>query len=84
MVMGLFKDPRGRIWELAEIPVVSPGFTDGLMGTPNEIKLKYIVDTELAELSEEERIKAAKEKIRAKENNSVSQAAAMGTTPPPN
>ncbi|NLV91478.1 MAG: F420-0--gamma-glutamyl ligase [Firmicutes bacterium] len=77
---GAFKDPRGRIWELAD-PVVSPGFTDGLMGTPNEIKLKYIVDTELAELSEEERIKAAKEKIRAKENNSVSQAAAMGTTP---
>ena len=50
---GAFKDPQGRIWELAD-PVVSPGFTDGLLGTPNELKLKYIVDNELGALDGEE------------------------------
>ncbi len=47
---GAFKDPVGRIWELAD-PIVSPGYTSGLEGTPNEIKLKYLVDTELSNLT---------------------------------
>jgi hypothetical protein len=62
---GAFKDPVGKIWELAD-PVVSPGFTQGLNGTPNEIKLKYIVDTELNHLSGKDVIEAAKDKIRTK------------------
>lgn len=50
---GAFKDPVGKIWELAD-PVVSPGYTDGLEGTPNEIKLKYLADNDLADLKGEE------------------------------
>lgn len=75
---GAFKDPIGKIWELAD-PVVSPGYTKGLEGTPNELKLKYIVDTELDDLKGEEVIKAVKKKISDKENNIPSES--LGTTP---
>lgn len=76
---GAFKDPSGHIWELAD-PVVSPGFTNGLLGTPNELKLKYIADTELTGLSEEE---ARKEFIRLVENKDKNTDAdkTLGTTP---
>lgn len=62
---GAFKDPVGKIWELAD-PVVSPGYTSGLVGTPNELKLKYIADTDLKDLSKDEALKAMKDKIAAK------------------
>ncbi len=77
---GAFKDPQGRIWELAD-PVVSPGYTEGLEGTPNEIKLKYIADNELSSLSGLEQTEAMKKKILAKGNNLVGKAEALGTTP---
>ncbi len=77
---GAFKDPVGKIWELAD-PVVSPGYTSGLMGTPNEIKLKYIVDTELSSLKGEEAADAIKKKISSKDENMVGQSASLGTTP---
>jgi F420-0:gamma-glutamyl ligase len=77
---GAFKDPRGRIWELAD-PVVSPGYTEGLEGTPNEIKLKYIADNELSGLSGLEKTEAIKKKILAKGSNLVGKAEALGTTP---
>ena len=77
---GAFKDPVGKIWELAD-PVVSPGFTDGLLGTPNEIKLKYIVDTELDELEADEVLKAVRQKIYTKDVDLLSQAESLGTTP---
>ena len=77
---GAFKDPVGRIWELAD-PVVSPGYTEGLKGTPNEIKLKYVVDTELSHLEGEEILKAVKQKIYSKEVDLLDQAESLGTTP---
>ncbi len=77
---GAFKDPQGKIWELAD-PVVSPGYTDGLRGTPNEIKLKYVADNELSGLSGVERTEALKRKILAKEKNLVGKSEALGTTP---
>lgn len=77
---GAFKDPVGRIWELAD-PVVSPGYTSGLEGTPNEIKLKYLVDTELNDLKGEEAANAVKEKINRKDMDLVGHAESMGTTP---
>jgi len=77
---GAFKDPVGRIWELAD-PVVSPAYTKGLEGTPNEIKLKYIVDTELSELDHEEILGSVKQKIYAKDIDLLDQAEALGTTP---
>lgn len=77
---GAFKDPIGGIWELAD-PVVSPGFTDGLIGRPNEVKIKYLADNDLADLSGEEAIKAMKEKIKTKDDNDVTQNAKLGTTP---
>lgn len=77
---GAFRDPVGRIWELAD-PVVSPAYTKGLEGTPNEIKLKYIVDTELSELDEEEVLSAVKQKIYAKDVDLLGQAESLGTTP---
>ncbi|WMJ81799.1 coenzyme F420-0:L-glutamate ligase [Clostridium sp. MB40-C1] len=77
---GAFKDPVGKIWELAD-PVVSPGYTSGLSGTPNEIKLKYIADNELKDLKGEERAQAIKKKIIEKENNQVSEGEKLGTTP---
>ncbi len=58
---GAFKDPVGKIWELAD-PVVAPGYTKGLCGTPNEIKLKYVVDTELSDLNKEDILSAVKQK----------------------
>lgn len=77
---GAFKDPVGKIWELAD-PVVSPGYTNGLKGTPNELKLKYIVDTELDDLRGNEVIEAVKKKINNKSNHMVGQEESLGTTP---
>ena len=65
---GAFKDPKGKIWELAD-PVVSPAFTDGLVGTPNELKLKYLADNDFASLSGKELRDAISESIRAKDGN---------------
>ena len=78
---GAFKDPQGKIWELAD-PVVSPAFTDGLIGTPNELKLKYLADNDYKDLSGEALKKAISEKIKAKDGSSlVGNMAAQGTTP---
>ena len=77
---GAFKDPVGKIWELAD-PVVSPAYTDGLNGTPNEVKLKYLADNDFAQLQGEELQKAIEEKIREKEENLVGNMASQGTTP---
>jgi len=77
---GAFKDPQGKIWELAD-PVVSPAFTDGLIGTPNELKLKYLADNDFSNLSGEELKKAISESIRAKDENLVGSMASQGTTP---
>ena len=77
---GAFKDPQGKIWELAD-PVVSPGFTDGLVGTPNELKLKYLADNDFANLSGAELKEAIAESIRSKEDNLVGKMASQGTTP---
>ena len=73
---GAFKDPVGKIWELAD-PVVSPGYTKGLDGTPNEVKLKYLADNNFADLRGEELQKAISEYIKNKEDDLVAQ----GTTP---
>jgi len=77
---GAFKDPQGKIWELAD-PIVSPAFTDGLIGTPNELKLKYLADNDFKDLSGEELKKAISESIRAKDGNLVGNMASQGTTP---
>ena len=77
---GAFKDPVGKIWELAD-PVVSPGFTAGLVGTPNEIKLKYLADNNFAELNGEELKSAILNKIKEKDGSLVGQMEAQGTTP---
>ncbi len=78
---GAFKDPQGKIWELAD-PVVSPAFTDGLIGTPNELKLKYLADNDFKDLSGEELKKAISDSIKAKDGSSlVGNMAAQGTTP---
>ena len=78
---GAFKDPVGKIWELAD-PVVSPAYTPGLEGTPNELKLKYLADNDFAGLSGEELRNAIKEKIQQKDGSSlVGNMAAQGTTP---
>ena len=77
---GAFKDPQGKIWELAD-PVVSPAFTDGLIGTPNELKLKYLADNDFADLSGEELRAAIAESIRQKDDNLVGSMASQGTTP---
>ena len=77
---GAFKDPVGKIWELAD-PVVSPAYTSGLEGTPNELKLKYLADNDFADLSGEELKAAIKEKIQTKDNNLVGNMASEGTTP---
>jgi len=77
---GAFKDPVGKIWELAD-PVVAPGFTRGLMGTPNEIKMKYIADNELAGLPQEEAQRRLKQKIAQKGSNLLGQDTSLGTTP---
>ena len=77
---GAFKDPVGKIWELAD-PVVSPAYTPGLEGTPNELKLKYLADNDFADLSGEALKNAIKEKIHQKDGNLVGQMVSEGTTP---
>ena len=77
---GAFKDPQGKIWELAD-PVVSPAFTDGLVGTPNELKLKYLADNDYKDLSGEALKEAISASIRAKSENLVGNMASQGTTP---
>ena len=77
---GAFKDPIGKIWELAD-PVVSPAYTSGLEGTPNELKLKYLADNDFASLSGDELKEAIKLKIQEKDDNLVGQMASEGTTP---
>jgi len=77
---GAFKDPVGCIWELAD-PVVSPAYTKGLEGTPNEIKLKYVSDNKFANLRGEEVKNAIKDEIRKKESNLIGNMLSEGTTP---
>ena len=77
---GAFKDPKGKIWELAD-PVVSPAFTDGLIGTPNELKLKYLADNDFAGLSGKELRDAISASIRAKDGNLKGLMVSEGTTP---
>lgn len=77
---GAFKDPVGGIWELAD-PVVSPAYTDGLNGTPNEIKLKYLADNAISDLSGDEAAKAMKALIASKKDNLIADQASQGTTP---
>jgi len=77
---GAFKDPVGKIWELAD-PVVSPGYTAGLRGTPNEVKLKYLADNDYADLSGEELQEAIKDSIGDKDNQAKDADASLGTTP---
>lgn len=77
---GAFKDPVGKIWELAD-PVVSPAYTDGLEGTPSELKMKYLADTELKDLSTEEMQAAIVDRIHEKDANLVGKDETLGTTP---
>ncbi len=77
---GAFKDPQGKIWELAD-PVVSPAFTAGLVGTPNELKLKYLADNDFKNLNGAELKAAIENSIKAKDGNLVGNMASQGTTP---
>ena len=77
---GAFKDPKGKIWELAD-PVVSPAFTDGLIGTPNELKIKYLADNDFASLSGAALREAISESIRSKDADLKGKMASEGTTP---
>ena len=77
---GAFKDPKGKIWELAD-PVVSPAHTAGLIGTPNELKLKYLADNDFAHLSGDALKEAIESSIRAKDGNLKGKMASEGTTP---
>lgn len=77
---GAFKDPQGKIWELAD-PVVSPAHTAGLVGTPNELKLKYLADNDFKDLSGDELKAAISESIKTKDANLVGNMASQGTTP---
>lgn len=77
---GAFKDPQGKIWELAD-PVVSPAFTDELRGTPNEVKLKYLADNDFKDLSGEALKEAISKRIKEKSDNLVGDMASQGTTP---
>ena len=78
---GAFKDPQGKIWELAD-PVVSPAYTEGLAGTPNELKLKYLADNDFKDLSGDALKEAISKKIEAKDGSSlVGDMASQGTTP---
>ncbi len=77
---GAFKDPVGKIWELAD-PVVAPAYTKGLEGTPNELKLKYLADNDFADLRGDELKEAIKEKIKTKDEDLFGQMASEGTTP---
>ena len=77
---GAFKDPQGKIWELAD-PVVSPAFTSGLVGTPNELNLKYLADNDFKNLSGAELKEAISNSIKQKNSNLVGNMASQGTTP---
>ena len=77
---GAFKDPVGGIWELAD-PVVSPAYTKGLIGTPNEIKLKYVSDNIYADLRGEELAEAIRKEIKSKQQNLTGNMLSQGTTP---
>ncbi|WBW49514.1 coenzyme F420-0:L-glutamate ligase [Peptoniphilus equinus] len=77
---GAFKDPVGKIWELAD-PVVSPGHTKGLVGQPNELKIKYIADTELKDMSTEDASQAMRERITKKDADLTGRNETLGTTP---
>ena len=77
---GAFKDPQGKIWELAD-PVVSPAYTDGLEGTPNELKLKYLADNDFKDLSGDALKDAISASIKAKKSDLVGNMASQGTTP---
>ena len=77
---GAFKDPQGKIWELAD-PIVSPAYTDGLKGTPNELKLKYLADNDYKDLSGDELKSAIENSIRTKGTNLVGSMTSEGTTP---
>ena len=77
---GAFKDPQGKIWELAD-PVVSPGYTKGLEGTSYEIKLKYIADNELSNLQPDQVKEVLKTKLKEKKNGQIQAAQSLGTTP---
>jgi len=77
---GAFKDPVGKIWELAD-PVVSPAYTDGLIGQPNELKLKYLADNDFAALSGDALKSAIKDRIKTKDENLVGKMVSEGTTP---
>ena len=77
---GAFKDPQGKIWELAD-PCVSPAHTDGLIGTPNELKLKYLADNDFKDLSGEALKEAISKSIREKKDDLVGNMASQGTTP---
>lgn len=77
---GAFKDPVGGIWELAD-PIVSPAYTSGLEGTPNEIKLKYVSDNKFPDLRGEELAEAIRNEIKSKDDNLVGNMASQGTTP---
>ncbi len=77
---GAFKDPQGKIWELAD-PVVSPAFTDGLIGTPNELKLKYLADNDFKDLSGDALKEAISKSIKEKGSDLVGNMASQGTTP---
>ena len=77
---GAFKDPVGKIWELAD-PIVSPAYTPGLEGTPNELKLKYLADNDFADLSGDALKEAIKARIVEKDDNLVGKMASEGTTP---
>lgn len=77
---GAFKDPQGGIWELAD-PMVSPAYTDGLSGTPNELKLKYLADNEFSHLKGKELSEALQSSIRTKKSDLMGKASSQGTTP---
>lgn len=77
---GAFKDPQGKIWELAD-PVVSPAFTQGLIGTPNELKLKYLADNDFKDLKGADLKEAISQRIKEKNGSLVGNMAAQGTTP---
>ena len=77
---GAFKDPVGKIWELAD-PVVSPAYTSGLEGTPNEIKIKYLADNDFSDLDGKELKEAISKCIENKDSNLVGNMASQGTTP---
>ena len=77
---GAFKDPQGKIWELAD-PIVSPAHTAGLIGTPNELKLKYLADNDFAALKGDELKQAISDSIKTKDANLKGTMATEGTTP---